>query len=71
MLYYLVKFKGYRYYRTMFLFCLLHLTDVEAVILENYHVHVLASVLKLFLRNLPEPLLTFDLYDDFLRTTGK
>ncbi|BFZ01247.1 hypothetical protein BsWGS_04286 [Bradybaena similaris] len=44
-------------------------SDVEAVILENYHVHVLASVLKLFLRNLPEPLLTFDLYDDFLRTT--
>ncbi|CAG5114802.1 unnamed protein product, partial [Candidula unifasciata] len=43
--------------------------DVEAVVLENYHVHVLASVLKLFLRNLPEPLLTFDLYDDFLRTT--
>ncbi|BFY98087.1 hypothetical protein BsWGS_01126 [Bradybaena similaris] len=43
--------------------------DVEGVALEDYHVHVLTSVLKLFLRNLPEPLLTFDLFDDFVRTT--
>ncbi|XP_012945024.1 unconventional myosin-IXAa [Aplysia californica] len=43
--------------------------DVEAVNLEDYHVHVQASVLKTFLRMLPEPLLTYELYDDFLRTT--
>jgi len=30
---------------------------------ETYNVHVLASIVKLFLRELPEPLLTFELYD--------
>lgn len=34
---------------------------------ESYNVHVLANVLKSFLRDMPEPLLTFDRYDDFLR----
>lgn len=36
---------------------------------ELYNVHVLANVLKLFLRETPEPLLTFDRYDDFLRAS--
>jgi len=30
---------------------------------ETYNVHVLAGIVKLFLRELPEPLLTFELYD--------
>lgn len=34
---------------------------------ESYNVHVLTNTLKTFLRDLPEPLLTFDRYDDFLR----
>lgn len=34
---------------------------------ESYNVHVQTNVLKTFLRDLPEPLLTFDRYDDFLR----
>ncbi|KAH9632838.1 hypothetical protein HF086_005893 [Spodoptera exigua] len=34
--------------------------------LDLYAVHVRASVLKSFFRELPEPLLTFDLYDDFI-----
>ena len=34
---------------------------------ESYNVHVLTNVLKTFLRDTPEPLLTFDRYDDFLR----
>lgn len=34
---------------------------------DSYNVHVLTNVLKTFLRDLPEPLLTFDRYDDFLR----
>lgn len=34
---------------------------------DAYNVHVLTNVLKTFLRDLPEPLLTFDRYDDFLR----
>lgn len=36
---------------------------------ESYNVHVLANVLKSFLREMPEPLLTFDRYDDFLRAS--
>lgn len=34
---------------------------------DSYNVHVLTNTLKTFLRDLPEPLLTFDRYDDFLR----
>lgn len=34
---------------------------------DCYNVHVLTNVLKSFLREMPEPLLTFDRYDDFLR----
>ncbi|XP_037292347.1 unconventional myosin-IXa isoform X2 [Manduca sexta] len=34
--------------------------------LDVFAVHVRASVLKSFFRELPEPLLTFDLYDDFM-----
>ncbi|GFO36528.1 unconventional myosin-ixa, partial [Plakobranchus ocellatus] len=41
--------------------------DADNVDLEEYQVHVLANILKLFLRNLPEPLLTHSLHDDFLR----
>lgn len=35
--------------------------------IDEYNVHVLTNTLKLFLRETPEPLLSFDLYDDFLR----
>ncbi|KAH9513297.1 Unconventional myosin-IXa [Bulinus truncatus] len=42
--------------------------DVKAVKLEDYPVHVLAATLKLYLRHLPEPLMTYELHDDFLRT---
>lgn len=35
--------------------------------IDIYNVHVLANTLKLFLREMSEPLLSFDLYDDFLR----
>lgn len=40
--------------------------DLEKVDFENYQVHVLAAVLKSFFRDMPEPLLTFESYDDFL-----
>ncbi|GFR76566.1 unconventional myosin-IXb [Elysia marginata] len=43
--------------------------DGENVDLEEYQVHVLTNILKQFLRNLPEPLLTHTLHDDFLRCT--
>ncbi|XP_055612970.1 unconventional myosin-IXb-like, partial [Uranotaenia lowii] len=40
---------------------------MEEIDYESYNVHVLTNVLKSFLREMPEPLLTFDRYDDFLR----
>lgn len=36
---------------------------------ESYNIHVLANVLKTFLREMPESLLSFDRYDDFLRAS--
>ena len=38
--------------------------------LEDYPVHVLTTVMKALLRELPEPLLSFELYDDLLRASG-
>jgi hypothetical protein len=32
-------------------------------------VHAVASLLKLYLRELPEPLLTYHLFDDFINAT--
>jgi myosin-9 len=34
--------------------------------LDSYSVHVLTAALKSFFREMPEPLMTFELYDDFL-----
>ncbi|XP_066994097.2 unconventional myosin-IXa isoform X2 [Anabrus simplex] len=44
--------------------------NIDEVNFENYHVHVLAAVLKSFVREMPEPLLTFDSYEDFLRAAS-
>ncbi|XP_043511599.1 unconventional myosin-IXAa-like isoform X4 [Frieseomelitta varia] len=44
--------------------------DLEKVDFENYQVHVLAAVLKSFFRDMPEPLLTFEYYDDFLHAAN-
>ncbi|XP_046401209.1 unconventional myosin-IXa-like isoform X3 [Ischnura elegans] len=41
---------------------------VDLVNLECYQVHVLASVLKSLFREMPEPLLTFEGYEDFVRS---
>lgn len=38
----------------------------DEVKFEDYQVHVLASVLKSFLRDMPEPLLTFECYENFI-----
>ncbi|XP_041367346.1 unconventional myosin-IXAa-like isoform X3 [Gigantopelta aegis] len=43
--------------------------DIHTVDFEEYPIHVLTSTLKCYFRELPEPLLTFDLYDDFLRAS--
>ncbi|XP_006877195.1 PREDICTED: unconventional myosin-IXb [Chrysochloris asiatica] len=41
-------------------------TDPTAVKLENYPIHAITGVLKQWLRELPEPLMTFAQYNDFL-----
>lgn len=45
--------------------------DPNSVDLGEYHVHVLTSVIKRFLQEMPEPLFTFDYYDDVILATGR
>nr|XP_037866045.1 unconventional myosin-IXa isoform X10 [Chlorocebus sabaeus] len=45
-------------------------TDAENVNLDDYNIHVIASVFKQWLRDLPNPLMTFELYEEFLRAVG-
>lgn len=45
-------------------------TGDENVDLELYSVHVLTAVFKSFLRDMPEPLMTFNLYTSFLLATA-
>ncbi|XP_061595383.1 unconventional myosin-IXAa [Cololabis saira] len=42
-------------------------TDVDSMNLDDYNIHVIASVFKQWLRDLPNPLLTFELYEEFIR----
>ncbi|XP_023372904.1 unconventional myosin-IXb isoform X3 [Otolemur garnettii] len=42
-------------------------TDPTTVKLENFPIHAITGVLKQWLRELPEPLMTFAQYGDFLR----
>ncbi|XP_061629301.1 unconventional myosin-IXAb-like isoform X6 [Phyllopteryx taeniolatus] len=46
-------------------------TEVSSVNLDDYNIHVIASVLKQWLRDLPSPLMTFELYEEFLRAMGQ
>ena len=41
--------------------------DPESVLLENENPNVISNVLKLYLRQLPEPLLTFKYYQHFIQ----
>ncbi|XP_017333513.1 unconventional myosin-IXAa isoform X3 [Ictalurus punctatus] len=45
-------------------------TDVSSTNLDDYNIHVIASVFKQWLRDLPNPLMTFELYEEFLRAMG-
>ncbi|XP_047435965.1 unconventional myosin-IXAa isoform X3 [Mugil cephalus] len=42
-------------------------SDVDNMNLDEYNIHVIASVFKQWLRDLPNPLMTFELYDEFIR----
>uniref|UniRef100_A0A4W3IQ43 Myosin IXAa n=1 Tax=Callorhinchus milii TaxID=7868 RepID=A0A4W3IQ43_CALMI len=46
-------------------------TDISSMNLDEYSIHVIASVFKQWLRDLPNPLMTFELYDECLRAMGK
>jgi myosin-9 len=39
--------------------------------LEDFPIHAITGVLKQWLRELPEPLMTFAQYGDFLRAVGE
>ncbi|KAM3604009.1 uncharacterized protein V6R79_005181 [Siganus canaliculatus] len=41
-------------------------TNPEAVTLDNYPIHTITGLVKRWLRELPDPLMTFSLYNDFL-----
>ncbi|VDO57486.1 unnamed protein product [Haemonchus placei] len=43
--------------------------DLDSVSLEDVQVHVLTTLVKAFLREMPEPLITFDLYENFLNVS--
>ncbi len=45
-------------------------TDAESVALDDIPVHVVSTLVKAFFRELPEPLMTFDLYENFLNVSG-
>ncbi|XP_032094447.1 unconventional myosin-IXb isoform X7 [Thamnophis elegans] len=42
-------------------------TDPNSVLLENYPIHTITGIFKQWLRELPDPLMTFAQYNDFLR----
>ncbi|XP_034736358.1 unconventional myosin-IXAa isoform X3 [Etheostoma cragini] len=42
-------------------------TDANSMNLDDYNIHVIASVFKQWLRDLPNPLMTFELYEEFIR----
>ncbi|EEC15052.1 myosin-IX, putative [Ixodes scapularis] len=44
--------------------------DPEGVDLDSYPIHVLTATLKAFFREMPEPLMTFELYDSYLLATN-
>jgi hypothetical protein len=46
------------------------MTLAKDVNVDTDEVHVVASLLKLYLRELPEPLLTYDLFEPFI-TSGR
>lgn len=46
-------------------------SDPENASLENYPIHTVTGLVKRWLRELPDPLMTFSLYNDFLHAVGE
>ncbi|KAI3370612.1 hypothetical protein L3Q82_007180 [Scortum barcoo] len=61
----------YYYCFFFFLYFYFFFSYVNSVNLDDYNIHVIASVLKQWLRDLPSPLMTFELYEEFLRAMGQ
>lgn len=51
--------------------CCLVASDPDQACLENYPIHTVTGLLKRWLRDLPDPLMTFSRYSDFLRAVGE
>lgn len=47
------------------------MADPHAVCLEDYPIHTVTGLVKQWLRELPDPLMTFIHYNDFLRAVGE
>ena len=47
------------------------IADPENACLDGFSVHAVAAAVGAFFRELPEPLLTRELYTEFLRAMGK
>lgn len=45
-------------------------SDCPNVEFSTYRIHVITSTLKLFFRQLAEPVVPTDFYDDFIRSAG-
>lgn len=46
-------------------------TAAERTELSKYNIHAICGVLKLWFRELPEPLIPFELYDDIIKLERK
>lgn len=44
---------------------------MDSTNLDDYNIHVIGSVFKQWLRDLPNPLLTFELYEEIIRAMGE
>jgi myosin-9 len=44
--------------------------DFDTLTFEDTPMHVVSTLVKAFFRELPEPLMTFDLYENFLNVSG-
>lgn len=47
------------------------MSDPETATLENYSIHTVTGLVKRWFRELPDPLLTYRLYKDFLHAVGE
>ena len=45
--------------------------DPTSVCLEAYSIHIVTGLIKQWLRELPDPIMTFNHYSDFLRAVGR